>query len=222
MATKDGLIKKTPADEYTNVRKSGLLAITLKEDDELISVKDTKGDEDLLIVTKNGNSIRFNEQEVRTCGRTSIGVKGMTLTDDDRVVSMEICSDEETILFVSENGLGKRTKPEEFNLQGRGGKGSRGYKVSDKTGLIVGTVSVKGDEEVLLITTEGIVIRTRVDSVPILGRTTSGVKLISIDKDSEAKVASFAVIPASEEEGEAEPNEGAEPEKTPVESEEKE
>ena len=207
MATKDGTIKKTAASEYRNVRKTGLLAITLKENDELISVKDTKGDENILLVTKQGNSICFNEEDVRICGRTSIGVRGIRIPEDDEVVSMEVQNPDKTILFVSENGLGKRTNFEEFNLQGRGGKGARGYKVTEKSGLIVGTESISDGEEVMIITTEGIVIRTPVESIPVLGKTTSGVKLINIAKDSDAKVASFTVVTASEEDNEEENSE---------------
>ena len=207
MTTKDGTIKKTAASEYRNVRKTGLLAITLKENDELISVKDTKGDENILLVTKQGNSICFNEEDVRICGRTSIGVRGIRIPEDDEVVSMEVQNPDKTILFVSENGLGKRTNFEEFNLQGRGGKGARGYKVTEKSGLIVGTESISDGEEVMIITTEGIVIRTPVESIPVLGKTTSGVKLINIAKDSDAKVASFTVVTASEEDNEEENSE---------------
>ncbi len=200
MATKDGTIKKTPASEYRNVRKNGLLAITLKENDELISVKDTAGDEQVLLVSRNGMTIRFNETDVRICGRTSIGVRGIKLADNDELVSMEISNPEKTVLFVSENGLGKRTRFEDFNEQGRGGKGSRGYKITEKTGSLIGTESVAGDEEIMIITTEGIVIRTKIDSIPVLGKTTSGVKLINISKDSESRVASFTIVTSSEEE----------------------
>ena len=200
MATKDGTIKKTPASEYRNVRKNGLLAITLKENDELISVKDTAGDEQVLLVSRNGMTIRFNETDVRICGRTSIGVRGIKLADNDELVSMEISTPEKTVLFVSENGLGKRTRFEDFNEQGRGGKGSRGYKITEKTGSLIGTESVAGDEEIMIITTEGIVIRTKIDSIPVLGKTTSGVKLINISKDSESRVASFTIVTSSEEE----------------------
>ena len=200
MATKDGTIKKTPAFEYRNVRKTGLLAITLKEGDELISVKDTAGTEEILLVTKKGMTIRFNEDTVRLCGRTSIGVRGIRLSEGDELVSMEISDPEKSVLFVSENGLGKRTHIEDFTVQGRGGKGSKGYKITEKTGCLIGTESVYGDEEIMIITTEGIVIRTKIDSIPILGKTTSGVKLINISKDSEEKVSSFTIVTADSEE----------------------
>ena len=202
MATKDGTIKKTPAAEYRNVRKNGLLAITLKEGDELIRVKDTAGDEEVLLVSRKGNTIRFNEQDVRISGRTSIGVRGIRIGEDDEIVSMEVHDPEKTILFVSENGLGKRSEFDEFSVQGRGGKGAKGYKVTEKSGFIVGTESVTEDEEIMIITTEGIVIRTKIGSIPILGRTTSGVKLINLAKDSDAKVASFTIVTPDEEEDE--------------------
>ncbi len=207
MATKNGTIKKTPAKEYGNVRKNGLIAITLKEGDELVSVKETVGGEDVLLVAKSGNSIRVNEDSVRICGRRSIGVRGMDLREGDELVSMEVASSDQEILFVSENGLGKRTYMREFNTQGRGGKGSRGYKITEKTGSLVGTATVTGDDEIMLMTTEGIVIRTVIESIPVLSKTTSGVKLMNIDRESSAKIASFTIIPASasEEDEETEP-----------------
>ncbi|MBP5224421.1 MAG: DNA gyrase subunit A, partial [Lachnospiraceae bacterium] len=204
MATKSGTIKKTPAKEYANVRKNGLIAITLKDGDELVSVKDSAGDEDILLVSKNGNSIRFNEESVRICGRSSIGVRGISLSEDDELVSMEVASEDQEILFVSENGLGKRTLMGDFNPQGRGGKGSRGYTITEKTGGLVGTATVTGDDEILLMTTEGIVIRTVIESIPVLSKTTSGVKLMNIDREGSAKVASFTIIPASASEGDEE------------------
>ena len=206
MATRDGTIKKTPASEYRNVRKTGLLAINLKEGDEVISVKNTRGDEKILLVSKFGNTILFDEQDVRICGRNSIGVRGMRLPGNDEVVSMEIYEEDKDVLFVSENGMGKRTAFKEFNIQGRGGKGSRGYKVTDKTGGIVGTESVSDDEEIMIITTEGIIIRTPVSTISQLGKSTSGVKLINIDKESDAKVSSFAVVSAEDIETEASEN----------------
>ena len=212
MATRDGTIKKTPASEYRNVRKNGLIAITLKEGDELIGVKNTHGDEHILLVSKQGNTILFDEQNVRICGRSSIGVRGMKVFGDDEVVSMEIAEEGKDILFVSEKGMGKRTPFSEFNAQGRGGKGSRGYKVTEKTGVLVGTESVSADQEIMIITTEGIIIRTPVNTISQLGKTASGVKLINIDKESEARVASFTVIREddSEEEGEGEETDTAE------------
>ncbi len=218
MATRDGTIKKTPASEYRNVRKTGLLAINLKEGDEVISVKNTRGDEKILLVSKFGNTILFDEQDVRICGRNSIGVRGMRLPGNDEVVSMEIYEEDKDVLFVSENGMGKRTAFKEFNIQGRGGKGSRGYKVTDKTGGIVGTESVSDDEEIMIITTEGIIIRTPVSTISQLGKSTSGVKLINIDKESDAKVSSFTVVSA--EDIEAEASENSEEEETSAEGDE--
>ena len=199
MATKNGTIKKTRAYEYRNVRKTGLLAITLKEDDELIAVKNTDGNARVLMVSKNGNVILFNEQDARLCGRTSIGVRGIRLKEGDELVSMETEEPEKTVLFVSENGMGKRSKFDDFGFQKRGGQGSRGYKITDKTGVLVGTAQVSEGDEIILITTEGIVIRTTVDTVPVLGRTTSGVKLMNIKKDGEEKVSSFAVMRTEDE-----------------------
>ncbi|MBR4767380.1 MAG: DNA gyrase subunit A [Lachnospiraceae bacterium] len=214
MATKDGTIKKTPAIEYRNVRSTGLQAITLKEGDELIRVQDTSGTEEILLVAKSGNTICFSEEDVRISGRTSIGVRGIRLSEGDELVSMEVQDPEKTILFISENGLGKRTEFSEYNRQGRGGKGSRGYKVTEKSGLLVGTMSVKNGDEILLITTGGIVIRTTVDGIPILSKTTSGVKLINISKDSETSVASFTVV-QSENSGDDLENADGDPVETP-------
>ncbi len=210
MATRDGTIKKTPASEYRNVRKTGLNAITLKEGDELIGVKNTKGNEKILLVSKTGNTICFDEQNVRICGRTSIGVRGMRLYGDDEVVSMEIVEEDKAVLFVSEYGMGKRTAFTEFNAQGRGGKGARGYRVTEKTGYIVGTESVYENEEIMIITTEGIIIRMPVGGISMLGKTASGVKLINLDRETDAKVASFTVVTAEEEEPAAETEEETE------------
>ena len=204
MATKNGTVKKTPAYEYRNVRNSGLLAITLNEGDELISVRDTAGTEDVLLVARSGNSICFNEEEVRVTGRTSIGVRGIRLQEGDELVSMEVRDPEKTVLFISENGLGKRTDFDDFNRQGRGGKGARGYKITEKTGALVGTMSVTPDDEIMIITTGGVVIRTSVSSIPVLSKTTSGVKLINMAKDGESKVSSFTVVKGSGEEEETE------------------
>jgi len=144
-------------------------------------------------------SIFFNEEDIRLSGRTSIGVRGILLSKGDCVVSMEAETDDKTVLFVAENGIGKRSKFEDFSLQGRGGKGARGYKVTDKTGEIVSTEAVNEEEEVMLITTEGIIIRTPVTSIPVLGKTTSGVKLMALSKEGEAKIASFTVVDSEEE-----------------------
>lgn len=198
MATRNGTIKKTPAKEYENVRRNGLLAIELREGDELISVKDTKGDEDVLLATKNGTTICFNEETVRICGRTSIGVRGIKLREGDELVSMEVSDPEKNVLFVSEKGIGKRTTFDSFSRQGRGGMGARGYRVTEKTGNLIGTCSVSDDQEILMITTEGVVIRTAVASISVLGKGASGVKLMNLDGD--ARVASFTVVNKTEDE----------------------
>ena len=203
MATKQGTIKKTAASEYANVRKTGLLAIMLRDDDELISVRNVKKDQHVLLVTKDGASICFDEASVRLVGRNSIGVRGIELLPGDEVVSMEIEDPDRTVLFVSENGMGKRTRFSDFNHQGRGGKGARCYRITEKTGNIIGTESVADDEQIMIITTEGIVIRTSVNSIPVLGRTTSGVKLIHM-KEENARVASFTIVRENEEEDAAE------------------
>ncbi len=194
MATKYGTVKKTKASEYRNVRQTGLIAINLNEGDELISVKDTDGESNVLLVARSGNSIFFNEKEIRLSGRNSIGVRGIKLLPGDELVSVEVEDPGKTILFVSENGLGKRTAFDEYNRQGRGGKGAKGYKVTEKSGQRVGTVLVEPGDGILLITTGGTVIRTTVDGIPLLSKTTSGVKLMSIGKDSETKIASFTVV----------------------------
>jgi len=215
MATRDGVIKKTPAGEYRNVRKNGLIAITLKEEDELIKVIETTGDQNILLVTRKGMTIFFKEDEIRLSGRTSIGVRGITLSKGDIVVGMEAEAEDRSVLFVAENGIGKRSNFGDFSIQGRGGKGARGYKVTDKTGEIVSTEAVTEEEEVMLITTEGIIIRTPISHIPVLGKTTSGVKLMSISKDSEAKIASFTVVESEEEDSDSsEPSEKPEEEKT--------
>ena len=210
MATRDGVIKKTPSVEYRNVRKNGLLAISLKDDDELIRVQETTGSQNILLVTKKGMSIYFNEEEIRLSGRASIGVRGIKLSGGDAVVGMEVESADRTVLFVAENGIGKRSKFEDFTLQGRGGKGARCYKVVDKTGEIVSTETVNEEEEVMLITTEGIMIRTPVTHIPVLGKMTSGVKLMALAKDSEAKIASFTVVDAEDEKAAEEDEENPE------------
>jgi DNA gyrase subunit A len=192
MATKKGMVKKTSLMEYSNVRKTGLLAIGLREDDELIEVKITNKNNKILMVSRNGMSICFNENNVRPTGRTSMGVIGMDLDDDDTLVSMQVDSQGEALLVVSENGLGKRTLLDEFNVQNRGGKGVKCYKITEKTGLVVGAKCVNPDEELMIITTGGVIIRMPIDSISILKRITSGVKLIQLDENT--TVASIAKI----------------------------
>lgn len=193
MATKKGIVKKTSIKEYENIRKSGLIAINLREDDELIEVKITNSHKDIFLVTKNGMCIRFNEKDVRPTGRSSMGVIGMSLDDDDQIIGMQLDTQGDYLLFVSANGMGKRTLIDEFNVQLRGGKGVKCYKITKKTGEVVGVKAVNEENEVMLITTEGIIIRIMVSDISVLGRITSGVKLINLD-DENVSVASMAKV----------------------------
>jgi len=192
MATKKGIVKKTPITDYANVRKTGLAAINLREDDELIEVKKTDNNQDIFLVTKYGQCIRFKETDVRKTGRTSMGVIGMNLTDGDEVVGMQMESQGDSLMIVSEKGLGKCTLISEFSPQNRGGKGVKCYKITEKTGNIVGVKAVNHDNEIMLITTEGIIIRIKVADTAFLGRITSGVKLINLDEN--VTVASIAKV----------------------------
>ena len=192
MATKKGIVKKTPITDYANVRKTGLAAINLREDDELIEVKKTDNNQDIFLVTKYGQCIRFKETDVRKTGRTSMGVIGMSLTDGDEVVGMQMESQGDSLMIVSEKGLGKCTLISEFTTQNRGGKGVKCYKITEKTGNIVGVKAVNHDNEIMLITTEGIIIRIKVADTALLGRITSGVKLINLDEN--VTVASIAKV----------------------------
>lgn len=202
MATKSGVVKKSPIMEYANIRKTGLLAITLKENDELIEVKFTDNDQDVFLVTKNGQCIRFHETDARSIGRTAMGVRGINLDGDDEVIGMQLSSQGEALLFVSEKGMGKRTMMTEFTPQHRGGKGIRCYKITDKTGDVVGVKAVDEENEVLMITTEGVVIRMGVEGISMLGRNTSGVKLMNLDDN--VIVASMAKVRDEEVEEETE------------------
>jgi len=181
MATRNGLVKKTAIREYANVKKSGLVAINLRDNDELIEVKYTNNEQDVFLITKYGMCIRFRETDVRATGRASMGVIGMNLTDQDEIVAMQVGSQGEYLLVVSEKGLGKRTGMDEFTVQNRGGKGVKCYKITDKTGNVVGAKAVNEDNEVMLITTEGIIIRIPCGGISIVGRIASGVKLINVD-----------------------------------------
>ena len=192
MITKKGIAKKTPLMEYSNVRKNGLAAINLREDDELIEVKVTDKDSEIFLVTRFGMCIRFLETDVRATGRTSMGVIGMNLSDGDCIVGMQLASQGDSLLIASENGLGKRTPMDEFTVQKRGGKGVKCYKITDKTGEVVGVKAVNDDNEIMMITTEGIIIQLRVQEISTLGRITSGVKLINL-KDG-VKVAQIAKV----------------------------
>ena len=192
MATKKGLVKKTKLSEYANIRKTGLAAINLREDDQLIEVKKTDNHEDVILVTKYGQCIRFHETDVRSTGRTSMGVIGMNLSDTDEIIAMQLVSQGEALMLVSEKGLGKCTLNSEFTPQNRGGKGVKCYKITEKTGNLVGAKAVNIDDEVMLITTEGIIIRIKVNDTALLGRITSGVKLINLADD--VTVASMAKV----------------------------
>ena len=192
MATKNGIVKKTPIRDYENIRKTGLAAINLRDDDRLIEVKVTDKDEDVFLFTKFGQCIRFNEKDVRSTGRTTMGVIGMNLADEDEVIAMQIESQGESVLLVSQNGLGKCTMINEFSTQNRGGKGVKCYKITEKTGNLVGVKSVGKDDEIMLITTEGIIIRIQVTDTTLLGRVTSGVKLINLKEG--VTVASVAKV----------------------------
>ena len=194
MATKGGMVKKTPMCEYENVRKNGLQAIVLRENDELIEVKATDNQEDIFLITKNGMCIRFHETDVRVTGRVSMGVIGMRFEDGDEVIGMQMASQGDSLLVVSENGMGKRTVISEFSAQNRGGKGVICYKITEKTGCLIGAKLVDDGREIMMITTEGIVIRMVVDDISVIGRNTSGVKLMAIDHDSDIKVASIAKV----------------------------
>ncbi|MBR5317836.1 MAG: DNA gyrase subunit A [Lachnospiraceae bacterium] len=195
MATKKGLVKKTNITDYSNVRKTGLAAITLREDDELIEVKFTDKAQDIIVITKYGQCIRFDENDVRSTGRTSMGVRGINLIDGDEVVAMQLASQGSQMLIVSEKGLGKRTNMEEFTAQNRGGKGVKCYKITEKTGEVVGAKAVDEDDEIMIINTEGIIIRMECSGISVLGRITSGVKLINL-RDNEI-VASIAKVKES-------------------------
>lgn len=192
MATKKGIVKKTQIREYANIRKTGLSAIHLREDDELIEVKKTDNEKDIILVTRYGQCIRFHETDVRSTGRNSMGVIGMNLADRDEVIGMQLNTQGEYLLIASENGLGKRTRMEEFSVQNRGGKGVKCYKITDKTGYLIGIKAVNEDNEIMIITTEGIIIRMKVEGISILGRVTSGVKLINMDED--VTIASIAKV----------------------------
>lgn len=200
MATRKGLVKKTPIKEYANVRKTGLAAITLRDDDELIEVKYTDDKKDIILATRYGQCIRFHETDVRPTGRTSMGVRGMNLTDHDEVIGMQLDSQGSHLLIVSEKGMGKRTAMEEFSPQNRGGKGVKCYKITEKTGNVVGIKAVDEEDEIMIINTEGIVIRMKCSSISILGRITSGVKLINLQEND--KVASIAKVRQGDEEEE--------------------
>ena len=188
MATKKGIVKKTSIMEYANIRKSGLQAINLRDDDDLIEVKVTDNTKDIFLVTKHGQCIRFDENDVRTTGRVSMGVIGMNLSYDDEVVAMQLNTQGTHMLIVSEYGMGKRTDIDEFTVQHRGGKGIKCYKITEKTGNVVAAKAVNEDTEVMIINTEGIIIQLMVSEVSVLGRITSGVKMIEMDSENKEVV----------------------------------
>ena len=192
MATRKGIVKKTPITDYANIRKNGLAAINLREDDKLIEVKVTDNTEEVFLFTKFGQCIRFKETDVRSTGRTTMGVIGMNLAPDDVVIAMQLASQGDSVMIVSENGLGKCTLIDEFTAQNRGGKGVKCYKITEKSGNLVGVKSVSKDDEIMLITTEGIIIRMQVNDTTLLGRVTTGVKLINLSDG--IKVASIAKV----------------------------
>ena len=194
MATKKGLVKKTPITDFANVRKTGLAAITLRDDDELIEVKFTNNKKDILLVTKYGQCIRFHETDVRKTGRSSMGVIGMNLSDGDEVVAMQMNTQGEYLLIASEYGMGKLTEMSEFTAQNRGGKGIKCYKILEKTGNVVGAKAVHADNDIMMISTEGIIIQMACEDISVLGRVTSGVKLMSLDPEKDVKVASIARV----------------------------
>ena len=205
MATRKGLVKKTPIRDYANVRKVGLAAISLRDDDELIEVKATDDKKDIIIITKYGQCIRFKETDVRSTGRVSMGVRGINLLDGDEVVAMQLNTQGYYLLVVSENGMGKRTSVSEFTCQNRGGKGVKCYKITEKTGNVIGAKAVNEENEIMMITTEGIIIRLQCSDISILGRITSGVKLINLSDG--VTVASFAKVREKEEEKDKEDKE---------------
>ena len=197
LATKNGIVKKTDREEFKNINKAGLIAIGLREDDELIGVKVTDGNKDVLLVTKEGMSIRFDENDIRSIGRSAMGVKGITLSNDDKVVSMSLCEEGTDVLVVSENGFGKRTDINEYRTQIRAGKGIKTYNIAEKTGKLVGAEMVNEDDEMMIINSDGVLIRLRVNEISLFGRVTSGVKLMKTD--DEVNVVSISKIKMEEE-----------------------
>ena len=202
MVTKNGIVKKTVLSEYENVRKTGLTAINLRDDDELIEVKTTNKDSEIFLVTKQGMCIRFKETDVRATGRASMGVIGMNLAPGDEIVGMQLQTQGDSLLIVSENGMGKRTYLEEFTVQYRGGKGVKCYKITEKTGDVVGVKAVTDENEIMMITTEGIIIQLRMQDISTLGRITSGVKMMNLEDG--IKVAKIAKVREKLSDGEQE------------------
>ena len=192
MVTKKGIVKKTSLSDFSNVRKKGLTAINLRDDDELIEVKNTDKDSEIFLVTKQGMCIRFKETDVRNTGRSTMGVIGMNLSDGDEIVGMQLQKQGDSLLIVSENGMGKRTYLNEFTVQNRGGKGVKCYKITEKTGNVIGVKAVTDENEIMMITTEGVIIQLRMEDISTLGRITSGVRMMNLDEG--VKVAKIAKV----------------------------
>jgi DNA gyrase subunit A len=202
--TKEGISKRSPLTSFANIRNNGLIALNLREGDELISVRLTDGSKEIIIGTKKGMLIRFPETDVRSMGRTATGVKGITLRHDDEVVGMEVLEENTDILIVTKNGYGKRTPAIEYRVQGRGGKGIKTCNITDKNGDLISMKAVTGEEDLMLITTGGVLIRIAVDGISSMGRSTIGVKLISIKESENECVATVAKVEKEEEEVEVE------------------
>ncbi len=207
MATRKGIIKKTPVKAYANIRKSGIQAITLREGDELIDVMVSDNSDNIMLITKNGQGIKFRESDVRETGRSAMGVKGIELNSDDEVISMQLESQGEFVLIVSAKGMGKRTPFNEFKLQNRGGKGVKCYKITEKTGNVIGAKAVNDGNEVMMITNEGIIIRMFVNDISVLGRVTLGVKLMNTGENDNIVVASITKVKESVTQADAENSE---------------
>lgn len=191
MATKDGTVKKTELSQFENIRKTGIIGISLRDEDELISVKLTNGEEDLILVTQKGMAIRFNEKDVRDMGRTAMGVKGVSLKKEDLVVSMEIVEKDKYLLVISEKGFGKKTQLEEYKTQNRGGKGLITYSIKEKTGDIVSARVVSEMDEIMIISLNGTIIRLGIKDISIMGRNTQGVTLMRMKDDKVVAVAQY-------------------------------
>ena len=194
MVTRKGVIKKTPETAFANIRKNGLIAIGLREDDELIEVKTTDNTRTIYMVTRKGMCLAFKDTDIRSMGRGAMGVRGMRLRGDDEIVGMQLSTQGKTLLVVTENGMGKRTANDSFSIHKRGGLGIKCYKITDKTGDIIGVKAVNDDHEIMLITNQGIIIRLRCDEISVMGRAASGVRLMKLDKDSDIKVAGIAKV----------------------------
>jgi DNA gyrase subunit A len=209
--TKKGVVKKTDLTAFSNVRQSGLIALSVEDGDSLVAVKITDGSKDILLSTAQGMSIRFSETEVRSMGRAAYGVKGITLEPGDEVVGADVVEKGTTILTVTENGYGKRTEESEYRVQGRGGKGVIDIKTTDRNGKVIGLVQVRDEDEVMLVTSQGMLIRMRVKEISVIGRNTQGVRLISLESPQE-KVTGVSKLPEATQDGEDAGGSGTPPE----------